>query len=64
LTKQDTYLTAHLEPVEEIATAFSTQEIEIMMRSLMSQFEQYIKLNKKIPPEILVPLLELKNRVD
>ena len=32
------------------------QEVEIMMRTLMSQFEQYIKLNKKIPPEILASL--------
>jgi ATP-dependent Lon protease len=32
------------------------QEIEVLMRSLISQFEQYIKLNKKIPPEILSSL--------
>ncbi len=31
-------------------------EIEVLVRSLMSQFEQYIKLNKKIPPEILTSL--------
>ncbi len=47
------YVTANLERIEEVSNAFSAQEIEIMMRSLMSQFEQYIKLNKKLPPEIL-----------
>lgn len=47
------FITANLNNVEEISSAFTAQEIEIMMRSLMSQFEQYIKLNKKIPPEIL-----------
>jgi ATP-dependent Lon protease len=47
------FVTANLTSVEESSSAFSAQEIEIMMRSLMSQFEQYIKLNKKLPPEIL-----------
>ncbi len=47
------FLAVNLERAEEICNAFSSQEIEIMMRSLMSQFEQYIKLNKKLPPEIL-----------
>lgn len=31
----------------------ASQELEILTRSLMTQFEQYIKLNKKIPPEIV-----------
>ena len=47
------YIAASLEPSEDINNAMKKQDIEIMMRSLMSQFEQYIKLNKKIPPEIL-----------
>ena len=29
-------------------------EIEALMRAVVTQFEQYIKLNKKIPPEVLV----------
>ena len=31
-------------------------EIEAMRRALLSQFDQYVKLNKKIPPEILTSL--------
>jgi len=31
-------------------------EVEAMRRALMSQFDQYVKLNKKIPPEILTSL--------
>lgn len=50
------YLEAWLEPIEEVNSALEEQEINILMRSLMSQFEQYIKLNKKIPPEVLSPL--------
>ncbi|MEX0384448.1 endopeptidase La [Spiribacter pallidus] len=32
------------------------QELEVMTRSLLSLFEQYVKLNKKVPPEILSSL--------
>ncbi|MDE1711695.1 endopeptidase La [Chromobacterium amazonense] len=30
-----------------------TNETEAMRRALLAQFEQYVKLNKKIPPEVL-----------
>ena len=32
------------------------REIEALTRSLLTHFEQYVKLNKKIPPEILASL--------
>lgn len=54
------YIGATLETVEETNTAFKEQEVQIMMRSLMSQFEQYIKLNKKIPPEVLASLSSIE----
>lgn len=50
------YMEADLELIEEASTALKDQEVTILMRSLLSQFEQYIKLNKKIPPEVLSPL--------
>lgn len=31
-------------------------EVEAMRRALLNQFDQYVKLNKKIPPEILTSL--------
>ena len=31
----------------------SDRESEVLARSLMAQFEQYVKLSKKVPPEIL-----------
>ncbi|MBM3580643.1 MAG: endopeptidase La [Alphaproteobacteria bacterium] len=37
------------------------QEIEALSRSVISQFEQYIKLNKKIPPEVLVSINQIEN---
>ncbi len=33
-----------------------TNEVEAMRRAMLSQFDQYVKLNKKIPPEILTSL--------
>ena len=32
------------------------REVEALTRSLLAQFEQYVKLNKKVPPEILASL--------
>jgi len=32
------------------------KETEVLMRSVLAQFDQYVKLNKKIPPEILTSL--------
>jgi ATP-dependent Lon protease len=37
------------------------QELEALARSVVSQFEQYIKLNKKIPPEVLVSINQIEN---
>jgi len=39
-------------PVDESSGA----EVEAMRRALINQFDQYVKLNKKIPPEILTSL--------
>ncbi len=37
-------------------TLLDEREGEVLMRSVMAQFDQYVKLNKKIPPEILTSL--------
>lgn len=50
------FLEVTLEVLDEGVSTLKEPEINILMRSLMSQFEQYIKLNKKIPPEVLSPL--------
>jgi ATP-dependent Lon protease len=38
------------------ADGSAQNEIEAMRRTLLTQFDQYVKLNKKIPPEILTSL--------
>jgi ATP-dependent Lon protease len=59
---------ARLESVEDQRTVFvatvtpivsdevQNHEIEAMRRAILAQFDQYVKLNKKIPPEILTSL--------
>lgn len=51
--------------VEECFSAFVTpitnpqideREIEVLMRTVLNEFDQYVKLNNKIPPEILTSL--------
>jgi len=37
-----------------------TAEIEALMRSLVYQFEQYVKLSKRIPPETVVSVVNLE----
>ena len=38
-----------------------TEELEALTRTVVSQFEQYIKLNKKIPPEVLVSINQIED---
>src|SRR5690625_2930786 len=42
--------------VEVDSTEISAAEAEALRRAVMAQFEQYVKLNKKIPQEILTSL--------
>ena len=48
----------HLAARAEILPAEGEElvEVEAMRRALLTQFDQYVKLNKKIPPEILTSL--------
>jgi len=50
----DTHFIANLIPVETEESDDS--EVEAMRRAIVQQFDQYVKLNKKIPPEILASL--------
>lgn len=54
MLEQDPCFIAQIEPVTTEAVAES--EHDALMRSLLNEFEQYVKLNKKIPPEILTAL--------
>ncbi len=54
LELEDAFFRAHLAPID--APHEDERELEVAGRSVIAQFEQYIKLNKKIPPEVLTSL--------
>jgi ATP-dependent Lon protease len=40
---------------------YDEKELEVMSRSVISQFEQYVKINKKVPPEVLTALAGIED---
>ena len=58
ITDGEAHFVAHVlpvEPAQEMAEQ-DASEIEALRRAVMQQFDQYVKLNKKIPPEILTSI--------
>ncbi len=51
------FFQAYAEPIED--DAGDDRELDALARTVVSQFEQYIKLNKKIPPEVLVSINQI-----
>ena len=56
----ESHFTARVTPVQAPDPAsierVQASEIEALRRAVMQQFDQYVKLNKKIPPEILTSI--------
>ena len=52
----DSHFTATVTPVQVSAGNYKPSEIEALRRAVMQQFDLYVKLNKKIPPEILTSI--------
>src|SRR6476469_1645145 len=50
------HFTANITPVDSAEKDPKSSEIEALRRAVMQQFDQYVKLNKKIPPEILASI--------
>jgi ATP-dependent Lon protease len=61
VTDQSTYFSADVLPVEvvEVAPPEKATELEALRRAVMQQFDQYVKLNKKIPSEILTSIASI-----
>jgi ATP-dependent Lon protease len=51
----DAFFTANIETLPS-SDEDKEKELEVLTRSLLAMFEQYVKLNKKVPPEILTSL--------
>jgi len=54
------YLAAEVELLQDIG-ALEDTEIVVLMRSVLNQFEELIKINKKIPTELIASLRNLEN---
>ena len=39
--------------------AIEARELDVLKRSIITQFENYVKLNKKVPPEVLTSLMAI-----
>ncbi len=52
------HFTANISPVEPVAVVVGNKgsEVEALRRAVMQQFDHYVKLNKKIPPDILTSI--------
>lgn len=57
-TENADFFQAVAHPVTE--TEEESPEIEALARAVVGQFEQYLKLNKKIPPEVLVSVNQIE----
>src|SRR6201981_2993678 len=57
--ENEAFFQAYAEATEE--KPGEQQELEALARTAVSQFEQYIKLNKKIPPEVLVSINQIED---
>jgi ATP-dependent Lon protease len=57
--ENEAFFQAYAEVIAE--KAGEQQELEALARTAVSQFEQYIKLNKKIPPEVLVSINQIED---
>jgi ATP-dependent Lon protease len=58
-TDNENYFQANAESLDERTQ--EARETEALARSVVTEFEQYIKLNKKIPPEVLVSLNQIED---
>jgi ATP-dependent Lon protease len=56
-TDNTSFFEARAEPLPDVVP--DTDELEALSRSIVSQFEQYVKLNRKIPPEVLVSVNQI-----
>ena len=54
----ESFFEAKTEPMPDVAG--EKKDLEALGRTVVSQFEQYIKLNKKIAPEVLVSLNQIE----
>ena len=55
----EAHFVATVTPIDGEAADKDNAEVEALRRAVMQQFDQYVKLNKKIPPEILTSIASI-----
>ena len=58
--EMDNYLGARVEPLDTVEVM--TKEVEAVSRKVEAQFEEYVKLNQRIPNEVMLSLQALEDR--
>ena len=61
LEKKENYLNAEVRLLEEEKSKEIISEVKTLVRTVLNQFEQLIKINKKIPPELLPSLANIED---
>ncbi len=59
MSEKEGYYVAEITHIEDEFDV-SEQEVEVLMRTATSLFDQYVKLNKKVPPEVLTSLASIE----
>jgi len=57
--QEDPYFEVSIDRINE--NTEKTKETEALMRMVMDEFQKYVKMNKKIPPETLMSVSEIDN---
>lgn len=55
----DGFMEAEVQPIQDHKS--ETKELSALSRSVLMQFEQYVKLNRKIPPEVMVSINQMED---
>jgi ATP-dependent Lon protease len=58
-TGRTDFIEAHIAHIPD--TSVQGEELEALARAVVAQFEQYVKLNKKIPPEVIVSINQIED---
>lgn len=61
IAKQNEYFIAEVNVFEENKADPANPEVQAVMRALLNQFERLIKINKKLPPELLTTLANIED---
>jgi len=57
--QEEPFFEVSIERINE--NTVKTKEIEALMRMIMDEFQKYVRMNKKIPPETLMSVSEIDN---